>query len=149
MKVLQTKIAEVLLLEPKVFGDERGFFLESYNEKVFRELGLERAFVQDNHSRSSGECCADFTTNWNRRRKTGACGFGAVWDVAVDLRRSSATFGEWVGEELSAENKRILWIPEGFAHGFLVLTEGAEVLYKASAYYAPAHERTMLWNDPD
>jgi dTDP-4-dehydrorhamnose 3,5-epimerase len=150
MKVVQTKIPEVLLFEPKVFGDDRGFFLESYNQKVFRDLGLDRSFVQDNHSRSSRGVLRGLHYQLQQTQgKLIRVVSGAIWDVAVDVRRSSPTFGQWVGEELSAENKRIFWIPEGFAHGFVVLSETADVLYKASDFYAPEHEHSLLWNDPD
>jgi dTDP-4-dehydrorhamnose 3,5-epimerase len=150
MKVVETKIPEVLLFEPKVFGDDRGFFLESYNQKVFRNLGLDRSFVQDNHSRSSRGVLRGLHYQLDQTQgKLIRVVSGSIWDVAVDIRRSSPTFGQWVGEELSAENKRIFWIPEGFAHGFVVLSETADVLYKASDFYAPEHEHSLLWNDPD
>lgn len=150
MKVLQTKISDVVVLEPTVFGDDRGFFLESYNQRVFRSLGIDRTFVQDNHSRSSRGVLRGLHYQLKQPQgKLVRAIAGAIWDVAVDIRRSSPTFRQWVGEELTAENKRILWIPEGFAHGFVVLSESADVLYKASDFYAPAHERSLLWSDPE
>lgn len=143
-------IPEVVLLEPKVFGDERGFFLESYNRRVFAEgLGQDIAFVQDNHSRSVRGVLRGLHYQVQQvQGKLVRATVGSIWDVAVDLRRSSPTFGKWIGVELSADNRRMLWVPPGFAHGFLTLSESAEVQYKASDYYAPAHERSLLWNDP-
>jgi len=150
MNVVETGIPEVLLFEPKVFGDDRGFFFESYNKKVFIDLGLDRNFVQDNHSRSSRGVLRGLHYQLQQTQgKLIRVVVGTIWDVAVDIRRSSPTFGKWVGEELSAENKRLIWIPEGFAHGFVVLSEFAEVLYKASDFYAPCHEKSLFWNDPD
>jgi dTDP-4-dehydrorhamnose 3,5-epimerase len=150
MNVLKTKIPEVVILEPKVFGDDRGFFMESYNQQLFRDLGIDRNFVQDNHSRSSrGVLRGLHYQLWQTQAKLIRVVSGSIWDVAVDLRRSSPTFGQWVGAELSAENMRMFWIPEGFAHGFVVLSESADVLYKASDFYAPAHERGLLWSDPE
>jgi dTDP-4-dehydrorhamnose 3,5-epimerase len=149
MNIKTTKIPEVLLLEPKVFGDDRGFFLESYNQKSFAELGLTENFVQDNHSRSTRNVLRGLHYQLGQPQgKLIRVVSGAVWDVAVDIRRSSPTFGQWVGEELSAENKRIFWIPKGFAHGFIVTSDMADVLYKASDFYAPSCERSLLWNDP-
>lgn len=149
MKVTPTDIPEVLILEPQVFGDHRGFFMESFNQRVFRDkTGLEVEFVQDNHSASGlGILRGLHYQTQQPQGKLLRVVVGAVFDVAVDLRRSSATFGQWVGEVLSAENKRQLWIPPGFAHGFLVLSEQAEVLYKATDYYAPEYDRSLLWND--
>lgn len=148
MKIRITKIPEVVVLEPKVFGDERGFFLESYNQKSFEEIGLKRNFVQDNHSRSARNVIRGLHYQVGHPQgKLIRVVAGAIWDVAVDLRRSSATFGQWVAEELSAENKRIIWIPEGFAHGFIVTSDSADVLYKATDFYAPSCERSLLWND--
>lgn len=151
MKVIKTQIPDVLIIEPKVFGDERGFFFESYNEKQWREAtGLTTRFVQDNHSRSARGVLRGL--HYQIRQPQGKlvrCVAGEVYDVAVDLRRGSPTFGQWAGETLSAENKRQMWVPEGFAHGFLVLSEAAEFLYKTTDYYAPEHERSILWNDPD
>jgi dTDP-4-dehydrorhamnose 3,5-epimerase len=150
MNVVKTGIPEVFLFEPKVFGDDRGFFFESYNEKVLADLGVARNFVQDNHSRSSRGVLRGLHYQLQQTQgKLIRVVVGTIWDVAVDIRRSSPTFGKWVGEELSAENKRLFWVPEGFAHGFVVLSEFAEVLYKASDFYAPSHEKSLLWNDPD
>ena len=150
MNVFPAAIPDVLLLEPKVFGDHRGFFFESFNARTFARLtGLQREFVQDNHSRSSKGVLRGLHYQIQQPQgKLVRVVVGEVFDVAVDLRRSSPTFGRWVGEYLSAENKKQLWIPEGFAHGFLVLSETADFLYKATDYYAPQYERTLLWNDP-
>ena len=144
------EIREVMLIEPKVFGDERGFFLESYNRRVFAEgLGQDVQFVQDNHSRSARGVLRGLHYQLQQAQgKLVRATIGSIYDVAVDLRRSSPTFGKWVGMELSADNRRMLWVPPGFAHGFLTLSEFAEVQYKASDFYAPAHERSILWNDP-
>lgn len=150
MNVIETVLPGVLILEPKVFGDERGFFFESWNARLFRErTGVELAFVQDNHSRSRRGVLRGL--HYQIRQPQGklvrvAC--GTIFDVAVDLRRSSPTFGQWTGADLSEVNRRQLWVPPGFGHGFLVLSEMAEVLYKATDYYAPEHERSLLWNDP-
>ena len=150
MKVERTAIPEVLLLEPRVFSDARGFFYESYNRKAFAQatgLGLE--FVQDNHSRSAKNVLRGL--HYQVRRAQGKLvrvTAGEIWDVAVDLRRGSPSFGRWTAATLDARTHRMLWIPAGFAHGFVVLSECAEVLYKATDYYAPEHERTLLWNDP-
>jgi dTDP-4-dehydrorhamnose 3,5-epimerase len=150
MNVQTTSIPDVLIIEPKVFGDERGFFMESFNEREMRRIGIEAHFVQDNHSRSSRNVLRGLHYQIDRPQgKLVRVVSGRVFDVAVDLRRSSTTFGKWVGGELSAENKRIFWIPPGFAHGFVVLSERADCLYKATEYYAPASERTILWNDPE
>jgi dTDP-4-dehydrorhamnose 3,5-epimerase len=151
MKVIRTDIPEVLVLEPKVFGDARGFFLESWNEKVFRSLtGVELPFVQDNHSRSrQGVLRGLHYQIKHAQGKLVRAVRGAVFDVAVDVRRSSPGFGRWVGVELSEENQRQLWIPPGFAHGFVVLTESADFLYKTTDYHAPEHERCIIWNDPE
>jgi dTDP-4-dehydrorhamnose 3,5-epimerase len=152
MRVTPTALREVLLLEPQVFGDDRGFFLESYNKRRFDEAaGRDVTFVQDNHSRSSKGVLRGlhFQLPPNAQGKLIRVIAGAIFDVAVDVRRSSPTFGQWIGEELSAENKRQLWIPEGFAHGFLTLSDTADVLYKASAFYSPADEGSIAWNDPD
>jgi dTDP-4-dehydrorhamnose 3,5-epimerase len=144
-------IPDVILLEPKVFGDERGFFFESFNQKVFNDLiGREITFVQDNHSRSAKNVLRGLHYQIEQPQgKLVRVIEGEIFDVAVDIRRSSKTFGKWVGEVLSAENKKQLWIPEGFAHGFLVLSNTTEVLYKATNYYAPASERSIFWSDPD
>lgn len=150
MNVIRTEIPDVLILEPKVFGDDRGFFYESYNEQVFRDAtGLDVQFVQDNHSRSVKGVLRGlhYQLPPAAQGKLVRCVVGEVFDVAVDVRRGSPTLGKWVGVSLSAENKRQFWIPEGFAHGFLVLSENAEFLYKTTNYYAPAQERCILWND--
>ena len=151
MKITATAIPEVLILEPKVFGDERGFFYESFNARAFAEAtGLQREFVQDNHSRSARGVLRGLHYQLQQTQgKLVRVTAGEVFDVAVDIRRSSATFGQWVGVHLSAENKRQLWVPEGFAHGFLVLSEFAEFLYKTTDYYAPAHEQSIRWDDPE
>ena len=150
MKVVPTRIPEVLILEPRVFGDERGFFYESFNARSFAEAtGLKREFVQDNHSRSARGVLRGLHYQLQQAQgKLVRVGCGEVLDVAADIRRSSPTFGQWVGVRLSAENKRQLWVPEGFAHGFVVLSEYAEFLYKTTDYYAPAHERCIRWDDP-
>ncbi len=150
MKVVETSIPEVLILEPKVFGDERGFFYESFNAAAFEEAtGLKREFVQDNHSKSQRGVLRGLHYQIQQPQgKLVRVVAGEVYDVAVDLRKSSASFGHWFGTHLSAQNQRQLWIPEGFAHGFLVLSESAEFLYKTTDYYAPSHERSLLWNDP-
>ncbi|RMH82916.1 dTDP-4-dehydrorhamnose 3,5-epimerase [Pseudomonas sp. AOB-7] len=149
MQVIQTRLPEVLILEPQVFGDERGFFYESFNARRFAEAtGVSRDFVQDNHSRSARGVLRGLHYQLQQAQgKLVRVSAGEVYDVAVDLRRSSPTFGQWVGAHLSAENKRQLWVPEGFAHGFLVLSEYAEFLYKTTDYYAPAHERCIRWDD--
>lgn len=150
MKVISTIIPEVLLIEPKVFGDDRGFFLESFNQKVFQDVtGLDVQFVQDNHSKSSRNVLRGLHYQIEQPQgKLVRVVQGEVFDVAVDIRKNSPTCGQWVGEILSAENKRQLWIPAGFAHGFLVLSDTAEFLYKTTDYYAPQFERCIVWNDP-
>ena len=150
MKVEHSAIADVLLLEPKVFSDARGFFLENYNKRAFRQAtGLEVEFVQDNHSRSSKNVLRGLHYQLHQPQgKLVRATVGEIWDVAVDLRRGSKSFGRWTAATLSAESRRMLWVPAGFAHGFLVLSEHAEVQYKTTDYYAPEHERTLLWNDP-
>lgn len=150
MKVTPTAIPEVLILEPKVFGDARGFFLESFNERAFREAtGTNVSFVQDNHSRSAKGVLRGLHYQIQQPQgKLVRVVRGAVFDVAVDLRRSSTTFGRWAGVELSEENQRQLWVPAGFAHGFVVLSESADFLYKTTDYYAQQHERCIAWNDP-
>jgi dTDP-4-dehydrorhamnose 3,5-epimerase len=150
VKVVRTEIPEVLILEPKVFGDERGFFFESYNKRVFGEAtGLDVEFVQDNHSRSRAGVLRGLHYQIQQPQgKLVRVSAGEVYDVAVDLRRSSPTFGKWVGFSLDATSRRMAWIPPGFAHGFLVVSEYAEFLYKTTDYYAPEHERTVRWNDP-
>jgi dTDP-4-dehydrorhamnose 3,5-epimerase len=151
MIVIKTVLPDVLVIEPKVFGDARGFFMESYNEKIFRETaGVKLPFVQDNHSRSRRGVLRGLHYQIQQPQgKLVRVTHGAVFDVAVDVRRSSPTFGRWVGVELSAENQRQLWVPPGFAHGFVVLTELADFLYKTTDYYSPEHERCILWNDRD
>ena len=150
MKAIPTELPGVIVLEPKVFGDDRGFFFESYNRRAFREAtGLDPDFVQDNHSRSARNVLRGL--HYQVRQPQGKLvrvTSGEVYDVAVDLRRSSPTFGRWVGLTLSAANRRMLWVPEGFAHGFVVTSDHAEFLYKTTDYYAPEHERSLLWNDP-
>ncbi len=149
--VTPTTLPEVLILEPQVFDDERGFFFESFNQREFeRVTGLDVRFVQDNHSRSARNVLRGLHYQVEHAQgKLVRVVAGEVFDVAVDLRRHSAHFGRWVGVTLSATHHRQLWIPPGFAHGFLVLSEGAEVLYKTTDYWAPEHERSLLWNDPD
>ena len=150
MQALKTKLEGVLLVKPRVFSDNRGFFLESYNESVLAGAGIHHHFVQDNHSRSCRNVLRGL--HYQVRQPQGKlvrAVTGDVFDVAVDLRRDSPTFGKWWGEILSADNKQMLWIPPGFAHGFLVLSEWADVLYKATDYYAPAFERTLRWDDPE
>lgn len=150
MNIISTLIPEVLIIEPKVFGDERGFFYESFNQGNFEQVtGLKLTFVQDNHSKSARNVLRGLHYQIQQPQgKLVRVVEGEVFDVAVDIRKSSPTFGQWVGEILSAENKKQLWVPEGFAHGFLVLSETAEFLYKTTDYYAPQHERCIAWNDP-
>ncbi|CAM8664330.1 RfbC dTDP-4-dehydrorhamnose 3,5-epimerase and related enzymes [Comamonadaceae bacterium] len=150
MHVTRTAITDVLLLEPQVFGDERGFFFESFNERVFREVtGVTLHFVQDNHSKSGyGVLRGLHYQTQNPQGKLVRVVQGEVFDVAVDIRPESSTYGKWVGEILSASNKRQLWVPPGLAHGFVVLSETAEFLYKTTDYYAPAFEKCIAWNDP-
>lgn len=151
MNVIQTALPGVLILEPKVFGDERGFFFESFNQKTLAErAGIATPFVQDNHSRSARNVLRGL--HYQIRQPQGKLvrvTAGEVYDVAVDIRKSSPAFGKWVGASLSAENKRMMWVPPGFAHGFLVLSDYAEFLYKTTDYYAPEFERSIAWNDPD
>ena len=150
MKLIETAISDVKILEPKVFGDERGFFLESWNANTFAALGLDLQFVQDNHSRSrQGILRGLHYQLQNPQGKLVRVTQGAVFDVAVDIRRSSPTFGQWVGVELSANNHRMLWVPAGFAHGFYVLSESADFQYKCTDFYNPAAEKSILWNDSD
>ena len=151
MQVTRTDIPDVLILEPKLFGDARGFFLESYNQRSFQEAtGLSVNFVQDNHSRSRKGVLRGLHYQVQQPQgKLVRVVSGAVFDVAVDIRLGSPTFGRWVGVELSEDNHRQLWIPPGLAHGFVVLTEVADFLYKTTDYYAPAHERSLMWNDPE
>lgn len=151
MKVIQTEIHDVLILEPKVFGDDRGFFFESFNPKVFEKAtGSQVSFVQDNHSKSSKGVLRGLHYQIQQPQgKLVRVVAGEVFDVAVDIRKGSKTFGKWVGAILSADNKKQMFVPEGFAHGFLVLSDSAEFLYKTTDYYAPEHERCIAWNDPD
>jgi len=152
VKIIDTAISEVKIIEPSVFGDERGFFMESFNQAKFDEaVGYNVNFVQDNHSRSVKGVLRGlhYQLPPHAQGKLVRCVVGKVLDVAVDIRRSSPTFGQWVGVHLSAENKRQLWIPEGFAHGFVTLSDLAEFLYKTTNYYAPQSERSIMWNDTD
>ncbi len=150
MEIQTTAIPDLLIFEPKVFGDDRGFFYESFNARRFKELtGLDPVFVQDNHSKSAKNVLRGLHYQIQQAQgKLVRVVAGEVFDVAVDIRRSSPTFGKWVGVTLSAENKRQFWIPEGFAHGFIVTSESAEFLYKTTDYWAPEYERSILWNDP-
>ena len=151
MRVTTTAIGGVLVIEPRVYADERGFFFESYNERAFAQAtGIAAKFVQDNHSRSVKNTVRGLHYQIQQPQgKLVRVVAGAIFDVVVDLRRSSPTFGRWSGHHLSAENKNMLWIPAGFAHGFAVLSDTADFLYKTTDYWAPQHERTLLWNDPD
>jgi dTDP-4-dehydrorhamnose 3,5-epimerase len=151
MQVIQTAMPDVLILEPKVFGDDRGFFFESFNQQTFEELtGVKAYFVQDNHSKSAANVLRGLHYQIQQPQgKLVRVTKGEVFDVAVDLRRQSGTFGQWVSAILSAENKRQMWVPSGFAHGFLVLKEGTEFLYKTTDYYAPQFERCVRWDDPE
>lgn len=150
MKAIAMSIPGLLLIEPVVFGDERGFFLESFNERTMRSIGIEARFVQDNHSRSQRNVLRGLHYQMDHPQgKLVRVVSGRVFDVAVDLRRSSPAFGKWEGVELTAENKRMFWIPPGFAHGFVVLSESADFLYKTTDYYSPQSERTILWNDAE
>jgi dTDP-4-dehydrorhamnose 3,5-epimerase len=149
LKLIETAIPDVKLIEPRVFGDERGFFMETWSARGFAEIGLNMPFVQDNHSRSAKGVLRGL--HYQLRETQGKLVRvveGAVFDVAVDLRRSSPTFGQWVGYELSAQNRRMLWVPEGFGHGFLTLTDHAEFLYKCTRLYEPTWERCLRWDDP-
>jgi len=151
MNIIKTDLPDVLIMEPRVFGDARGFFYESFNQKSWQQkTGLQTTFVQDNHSRSEKNVLRGLHYQIQQPQgKLVRVIRGAVFDVAVDLRKRSPAFGRWVGVELSEDNCRQLWIPEGFAHGFLVLTDTAEFLYKTTDYWAPQYERTIIWNDPD
>ena len=150
IKKIATPLPGVFVLEPRVFGDQRGFFLESYNERVFRELGIADRFVQDNHSSSMKNVLRGLHYQIkNAQGKLVRVVEGEILDVAVDLRRSSPAFGKWEAVRLSGENKRMLWIPAGLAHGFLVISNSAHVMYKTTDYYSPEHERTLAWNDPE
>lgn len=151
MNIVDTKIPDVKIIEPKVFGDDRGFFLESFNQSIFdKAVGRHVDFVQDNHSMSKKGVLRGlhYQLDPHAQGKLVRCVEGEVFDVAVDIRRSSETFGQWVGVHLSAENNRQLWIPEGFAHGFITLSERVQFIYKTTNYYAPQSERSILWNDP-
>lgn len=149
MKFIECAIPGPLVIEPAVYGDDRGFFTESWNARTFVQAGLDLTFVQDNHSRSArGVLRGLHFQNPNPQGKLVRVVSGSVWDVAVDIRRSSPSFGRWVGVELSAENKRMFWIPPGFAHGFLSLEDGTDFLYKCTDFYDPASEHSLLWNDP-
>ena len=150
MKVTPTRLPEVLLIEPEVFGDARGFFFESWNERAFEAAGIRARFVQDNHSRSARNVLRGL--HYQIRQPQGKLvrvTAGEIYDVAVDIRRSSPTFGKWISTALSAGNHRMCWVPPGFAHGFLVVSDYAEVQYKTTDYWAPQHERCILWSDPD
>ena len=149
MKIIRTSIPEILLIEPLVFKDERGFFLESYQKQKFNEAGIHYEFVQDNHSKSTQGTLRGLHYQVQQPQgKLVRVIVGEIFDVAVDIRKNSPFFGKWVGDFLSADNKRMIWVPPGFAHGFQVLSKEAEVVYKATDYYAPQWERTILWNDP-
>lgn len=151
MQVVHTTIPDLLIIEPKVFGDDRGFFYESFNQRRFTELtGVTDTFVQDNHSKSARNVLRGL--HYQIRQPQGKLVrviAGEVWDIAVDIRQNSPSFGKWVGVQLSAENRKMLWIPKGFAHGFVVLSDSAEFLYKTTDYWAPEHERCIIWNDAD
>lgn len=150
MQAIRTSIPDLVILEPKVFGDDRGFFYESFNDRTFRELtGADVAFVQDNHSKSAKGVLRGLHYQIQQAQgKLVRCTAGEVLDVVVDIRKSSPTFGQWTSVRLSAENKRQFWVPAGFAHGFVVLSDSAEFLYKTTDYWAPEHERCIAWNDP-
>lgn len=150
MKIIETKIPDVKIIEPKVFGDERGFFMETWNEKAFREAGINATFVQDNHSRSVKNTLRGLHYQIKQPQgKLVRVTRGEVFDVAVDLRPESPTFGQWVGEYLSEDNNRMLWVPPRFAHGFLVVSDTADFQYKCTDFYAPEYERSIAWNDPE
>lgn len=151
MNIIKAETLDALIIEPKVFGDERGFFIESFNQQVWQELtGLKSSFVQDNHSRSTRGVLRGLHYQIKQPQgKLVRVVQGEVFEVAVDIRRSSSTFGKWTGVVLSAENKRQFWVPEGVAHGFLVLSDSADFLYKTTEYYAPEHERCIRWDDPE
>ena len=150
MNVIPTDIEGLVIIEPRVFGDDRGFFMESWNRQIFADLGLDLDFVQDNHSRSAkGVLRGLHYQQPNPQGKLVRVTAGRAWDVAVDLRAGSATYGKWAGVELSAETKRMFWVPPGFAHGFVSLEDGTDFLYKCTAFYTPANEHSLMWNDPD
>jgi dTDP-4-dehydrorhamnose 3,5-epimerase len=149
MKFFPTRIPEVVVIEPQLFGDHRGFFMETWQQRAFAEAGIDQTFVQDNHSRSSQGILRGLHYQIQQPQgKLVRVISGEVFDVAVDIRNGSPTFGQWVGERLSAANRLMLWVPPGFAHGFYVISPEAEFLYKCTDFYAPAHERAILWNDP-
>jgi len=150
MKFTTTRIPEVVVIEPKVFGDERGYFMETWTQRAFLDAGIDAQFVQDNHSKSQqGVLRGLHYQIKNSQGKLARVLKGEVFDVAVDMRASSPTYGQWVGEILSEENKKMMWVPPGFAHGFYVLSKEAEFVYKCTDYYAPEHERSVMWNDAD
>lgn len=150
MNITQTRIPDVLIIEPDVFGDERGYFMETWQRRKFSEAGIDYDFVQDNHSRSVKNTLRGLHYQIQQPQgKLVRISVGEVFDVAVDIRQNSPTFGQWVGEYLSAENKRMLWVPPGFAHGFYVTSEVAEFQYKCTDYYNPEFEKTIIWNDPN
>jgi dTDP-4-dehydrorhamnose 3,5-epimerase len=150
MKFISTDIPDVLIIEPQVFGDHRGFFMETWHDEKFKEAGVDVRFVQDNHSKSAHGILRGLHYQIGKPQgKLVRVVAGEVFDVAVDIRKSSPTFGKWVGERLSAENKRMFWVPEGFAHGFYVISESAEFIYKCTNLYAPDCERAIVWNDPE
>jgi len=150
VKVIDTDLPDVKLIEPSVFGDQRGFFMESWNARAFAEAGLDLHFVQDNHSRSARHVLRGLHYQVQQPQgKLVRVPRGRAFDVAVDMRRSSPTFGRWVGAELSEANQRMIWVPPGFAHGFLALEDDTELLYKCTNFYAPEHERSLLWSDPE
>lgn len=150
MKLINSSLPEVLIVEPRVFGDERGYFHESYNERELEKLGLRAHFVQDNHSRSARNVLRGLHYQVRQvQRKLVRVTAGEIYDVVVDVRRSSPTFSKWVANVLSAENRRMCWVPSGYAHGFLVVSDYAEVQYKTTDYWAPQHERCVIWNDHD
>jgi dTDP-4-dehydrorhamnose 3,5-epimerase len=150
MKIISTAIPDVKILEPKVFGDDRGFFMETWNAHLFSELGIQHGFVQDNHSRSVKNTLRGLHYQIEKPQgKLVRVTRGEVFDVAVDLRKDSPTFGKWVGEYLSERNNRMLWVPPGFAHGFLVISDSADFQYKCTDFYAPEYERSIAWNDPE
>ena len=150
MNITETRIPDIKLIEPKVFGDERGFFMETWNEQAFREAGIEATFVQDNNSRSVKNTLRGLHYQIKQPQgKLVRVTRGEVFDVAVDLRTNSPTFGQWVGEYLSEDNNRMLWVPPGFAHGFLVTSDSADFQYKCTDFYSPEYERSVLWNDPE
>lgn len=150
MKFIPSKITDVILIEPDVFGDHRGFFMETWQRKTFAENGIDYDFVQDNHSKSEHGILRGLHYQIKQPQgKLVRVVSGAVFDVAVDMRHCSKTFGQWVGYELSSENKKMLWVPPGFAHGFYVMSDSAEFVYKCTDYYAPEYERSVIWNDPE